>query len=81
MAELPINVCRADTPERPKDYVTCLSHELVFQHGLPTEAIIGVLVRPTESSVAIDPSVFAQNRAFVDFMHSVVARRGPDMPD
>jgi|HubBroStandDraft_4_1064222.scaffolds.fasta_scaffold09113_6 hypothetical protein len=80
MADLPINVCRVDTPEGPKDYVTCLSHEQVFQHGLPAEAVIGVLLRPLEGGETITPSVFARNRVFVEFMHSVIARRGPELP-
>jgi hypothetical protein len=80
MTDLPITVCRVDTPEGPKDYVTCLSQELIFQQGLPAEAIIGVLLRPLESGEAITPSVFARNRVFVEFMHSVIARRGPELP-
>jgi len=80
MTDLPINICRVDTPEGPKDYVTCLSHEHVFQHGLPAEAIIGVILRPLESGEAITPNVFARNRVFVKFMHSVIARRGPELP-
>jgi hypothetical protein len=80
MTELPINVCRVDTPEGPKDYVTCLSRDHVARHGLPAEAIIGALQRPLESGEAITPSVFARNRAFVEFMHSVIARRGPELP-
>src|SRR5262245_38741491 len=32
MTDLPINVFRMDTPEGPKDYVTYLSHDFVFQH-------------------------------------------------
>lgn len=79
MTDLPITVCRVDTPEGPKDYVTCLSHELFFQHGLPAEAIIGVLLRPLESGEAITPNVFARNRVFVEFMHAMIARRGPDL--
>ena len=80
MTDLPIKICHVSTPEGPKDYVTCLSHEHVFQHGLHSEAIIGVLLRPLESGETIKPSVFARNRAFVDFMHSVIARRGPELP-
>jgi hypothetical protein len=80
MTELPIIVCRVETLEGPKDYVTCLSHDHVFKHGLPAEAIIGVLQRPLESAEAITPSVFARNRVFVEFMHSVIARRGPELP-
>ena len=80
MTELPINVCRVDTREGTKDYVTCLSHEQVFERGLPAEAIIGVLLRPLKSGDAITPAVFARNRVFVDFMQGVIARRGPDLP-
>jgi hypothetical protein len=80
MAELSITVCRADTPEGPKDYVTCLTHEQVFASGLPAQAIIGVLLRPLEPGEAITPEVFARNRVFVDFMHDVIARRGPELP-
>src|SRR4029077_14408341 len=46
----------------------------------PAEAIVGVLLRPLESGEAITPSVFARNRVFVEFMHSVIARRGPQLP-
>jgi hypothetical protein len=51
----------------------------VLARGLPPEAIIGVLLRPLEPGEAITPAVFARNRVFVDFMHEVVARRGPHL--
>jgi hypothetical protein len=44
------------------------------------EAIIGVLLRPLKSGEAITPGNFARNRVFVDFMHGVIARRGPQLP-
>lgn len=75
-----MNICRVDTPDGPKDYVTCLSHEHVFEHGLQPEAIVGVLVRPLVNGEQINPDNFARNRVFVDFMHSVIARRGPERP-
>jgi hypothetical protein len=80
MTEFSINVCRVDTPEGPSDYVTCLSHEHVFQHGLVAEAIIGVLLRPLEAGEPITPGIFARNRVFVEFMQSLIARRGPELP-
>jgi hypothetical protein len=80
MSELPITVCRVNTPEGAKDYVTCLSQEQIFSRGLAPQAIIGVLLRPLESGEAISPAVFARNRAFVDFMHGVITRRGPQLP-
>lgn len=78
--KLPISVCRVDTPDGVKDYVTCLSHEHVFSRGLSPQAIIGVLLRPMESGEKITPEGFARNRVFVDFMHGVIARRGPQLP-
>lgn len=80
MAELSISVCRVDTADGAKDYVTCLPHEQVFARGLPAEAIIGVLLRPLGPGEAITQAVFARNRVFVDFLHGVIARRGPALP-
>lgn len=78
--KLPISVCRVDTPEGRMDYVTCISPDQAFARGLVPEAIIGVLLRPLESGEAITPDVFARNRVFVEFMHGVIARRGPQLP-
>lgn len=79
MAELPITVCRVGTPDGPKDYLTCVPHEQALSRGLAPEAIVGVLLRPLEPNEAITPAVFARNRAFVDFMHGLIARRGPGL--
>lgn len=80
MAELQISICRVNTPEGVKDYVTCARQEEVFAHGLIPEAIVGVLLRPLEPGEGITPAVFARNTVFVDFLHEVVARRGPSLP-
>src|SRR5271165_4973976 len=79
MADLPIYVYQVDTSEGMKNYVSCVSHEHVFARGLPAQAIIGVLLRPLESGEVITPAVFARNRVFVDYMHGVIARRGPEL--
>jgi hypothetical protein len=39
-----------------------------------------VLLRPLEPDEPVTPAVFARNRVFVDFMHGVIARRGPTLP-
>ncbi len=80
MAELPIILSRVNTPEGMKEYVTCLPHEQVFARGLAPQAIIGELLRPLEPGEPITPAVFARNRVFVEFMHEVIARRGPTLP-
>lgn len=77
--DLPISVCRVKTAEGEKDYVTCLPSEQVSDRGLAPEAILGVLLRPLEPDEPIAPAVFARNRGFVEFMHRVIARRGPTL--
>jgi hypothetical protein len=80
MAELSLNVYESDTPEGLKHYVSFLPGEHVFARGLVPESIVGVLLRPLEPGEAITSAVFARNRVFVDFMHDVIARRGPGVP-
>jgi hypothetical protein len=80
MSESTVYVCRVDTPEGTKDYVTLIGPEAAFSQGLAPEAIVGVLLRPLNPGESITPEVFARNRAFVDFLHSVIARHGPDQP-
>jgi hypothetical protein len=73
-------VCRVETPEGEKDYVTLLSSEQAFSRGLAPEAIIGVISRPLAAGESITPEAFARNRVFVQFLHAVIARRGPTLP-
>ncbi len=80
MVALSIHVYRTNTPEGVKDYISCLPSDLVFSRGLAPESIIGVLLRPLEPGEEITPAVFARNRVFVEFMHGVIARRGPGAP-
>ena len=82
MTKLPVSLYLVRTPDGPKNYVTvdCLSSERIRECGLLPEMIVGVLRGPVESVEAITPAVFARNRVFVDFMHSVIARRGPELP-
>ena len=73
-------VCRVDTPSGTKDYVTLIAPDVAFSRGLAPEAIVGVLLRPLKPEESITPEVFARNRIFVDFLHEVIARYGPDQP-
>jgi hypothetical protein len=81
MSEPSVYVCRVQTPEGEKDYVTLLRPEHAFSRGLAPEAIIGVLTRPLASGEPITPENFARNRVFVEFLHRVIAHRGPSLPD
>lgn len=80
MTKSQVHVCRVDTPEGTKDYVTLIPPEVAFSQGLAAEAIVGVLLRPVEEGEQITSEIFARNRAFVDFMHQVIARDGPHQP-
>lgn len=77
MSEPSVYVCRVDTPDRRKDYVTLIPPDVVFSQGLAPEAIVGVLLRPLEPGESIMPQVFARNPAFVEFLHAIVAQYGP----
>jgi hypothetical protein len=74
---LSVRVCRVETPEGTKDYVTCSPRPNLFTSGLAPEEIVGVLQRPLRTGEAITPTIFARNRVFVEFMQSVIAHRGP----
>lgn len=54
-----------------------LEPEQAFRVGLRGEAIFGRLLRPLRDDEKITPEVFAPNGAFVEFMHQVIAHRGP----
>ena len=80
MSETSVYICRVDTSEGTGDYVTLLPPEAAFSQGLAPEAVVGVLTRPMASDGAITPEGFAANPAFIEFMHGVIARHGPDQP-
>lgn len=80
MSESPVYICRVETPDGARDYVTLVSPEVAFSQGLAPEAIVGVLLRPLGPDEPLTPELFARNRVFVDFLHEVIARYGPDQP-
>jgi hypothetical protein len=80
MSEPTVYVYRVDTAEGVEDYVTLISPDVAYSQGLVPEAIIGKFARPLEPGEAISPEVFSRNRVFVDFLHDVIARHGPEQP-
>jgi hypothetical protein len=80
MTELTFNVCRVDDAEGIRDYVTLIPIEQAFSRGLVPKAIVGVLSRPLADEEAITLELFAPNQVFVEFLHEVIARRGPSSP-
>jgi hypothetical protein len=45
--------------------------------GLPSEAIVGLLLRPLKDGEKLSPDNFAANAVFVELMQGVIGRRGP----
>src|SRR5437867_8716455 len=85
MAKLQIGVIRIDfhdSSEESKDYITCLDPERLSKGaGIPSEGIIGQLLRPLEAGERITPDNFAANTVFVELMQGVIARHGPLLKD
>jgi hypothetical protein len=63
-----------------QDIVSLLPHQQVFTQGLAPEAIVGRLLQPLDQGGTLSPENFARNSVFVDFLHEVIARYGPDLP-
>ena len=86
MAKLQIGIVHLDFPDNPeeasKDYVTCLGTDRLFRYaGIPSEGIIGQILRPLGPGERITPGNFAANKVFVDLMQGVIASRGPQTKD
>ncbi|WP_281851255.1 hypothetical protein [Dyella sp. GSA-30] len=52
-----------------------------IKRGLVTQEIIGQLFDMNRAGGPFDPDNFARNRAFVDFMHGVIQKHGPAVPN
>ena len=70
MAKLQIGIIHLDFPDNPEEesrnYVTCLSTErLSRQTGIPSEGIIGQVLRPLGPGERITPANFAANAVFI----------------
>jgi hypothetical protein len=71
------SVCRVDTDDGTRDFVTLVTPEIFGSRGLVPEAIVGVLSRLLEDDERITQDVFSRNSVFVEFMHEVIARHAP----
>jgi len=60
--------------------VSVLPEEMVFVQGLIPQAVVGKLLKPAAEGGTLTPGNFARNKEFVDFLHEIIARFGPDLP-
>jgi len=79
-AGLPISICEVKTPDGFVAYVTLSPLGVVMKRGVIPEEIIGQLIDSKLAGESVDPENFAPNRVFVDFMHDVIKRHGPNLP-
>lgn len=66
--------------EGMRDIVSVLPATIVFAQGLVPQAIVGKLLKSTAEGGTIVQANFARNKEFVDFLHEIIARNGPDLP-
>jgi hypothetical protein len=64
---------RLDMGAGEQDVVSLVGPELVFEHGLCTEAILGVLTPGSQPGDAFRPECFRQNPAFVTYLGGLMA--------
>lgn len=79
--ELPINLCEVQTTDGPVVYVILSAPQTAFKRGLVPKEIVGQLLSPVGSSTRISPDNFGRNPAFVNFLHEVIKKHGPNAPE
>lgn len=75
-----IFICRAVVRGEARDYATVLPPETAFATGLPTEAIVGILLELAAEGKAPSPDAFAENPGFRALLDEVIGRHAPDEP-
>lgn len=81
-SQLSIGVARIHPPGVPPyDLVTAIPYEIGFKQGLAPEAVVGKLrqLSNIEGEGGFGPKDFVPNRAFVDFLHRVVAEHAAEL--
>lgn len=68
-------VFQADIGADAQEVVSILDPSTVFEHGLPTEAILGVLRPSATGEHQITPERFQENPAFVHYLQGLISNR------
>jgi hypothetical protein len=79
------NVFMVDERPRRACYLVPLSHEWIFEHGLPRSLIVGELMDAEQEVMSDEPGGldyerFRPNAEFVRLLHAVLARHVRDCP-
>jgi hypothetical protein len=66
-------VFEIDSGAGTQEVVSILGPDIVFEHGLCTEAILGILRPDANGSHRITPHCFQENPAFVQYLRALLA--------
>ncbi len=81
MDDQPVWIYAVNVPGQGiQDLVSLVQPDIGFEGGLPSEAIVGRLLKPIDQGGTVTPENFVRNKAFVDFMHEVIGRCAPELP-
>lgn len=73
-----IGLFTVNTGDGQRKLVSFIPAEVAFKTGMLPQAIIGVLEGVDDR---IEPETFVANREFVSFLHQVISKYGPQLPD
>lgn len=68
-------IYHVEGPEGPRDMVSLLPSNTVFESGLPGEAVVGILMQPAKSNADVTADNFRPNKAFREILQSVAKNR------
>jgi len=66
--------------EGMQNIVSALPEENGFVQGLVPQAIVGKLLKRSDDGAIVTPANFVRNKEFVEFLHEVIGRYGPELP-
>ena len=76
---LPVVACRVNDGNGERIVIALATVSDAQVVGLSARQVVGQLLEPSATEV-IEPTKFARNPAFFDFMHDVIRRHGPKLP-
>jgi hypothetical protein len=80
MNERTVIACKVEMPDGLKDVFTLLPWQTVRTQGLIPEAVLGMSLRPLREGEPLTPDNFADNKAFIEFLHGFIAQEAPSLP-
>ena len=73
-------VVTVDINNKLQQIISLLAPDTITNNQIPSQLIVGMLSKPLEQNKTIDLDSFIPNQPFIDFLHSVIAKCGPKIP-